>query len=185
MSPPPPRPLCAAAAHGPIIAPRLAPTACSIHRLERYGAGSQTRNGHDTRTFVPPISPLRTLISFTSRWTTASPSTRALRSCGSTMTWGGGGGWDRSEGGLQGRWPGATRIQMSVALCTTSGGAPHSCDSKRPGAADARPRGMHQRGVAAGVRDRAEVPDAGSRPIISSLWRDTGEILARYWLDTG
>ena len=59
---------------------------------------------------------------------------------------------------------------MSVALCTTFGGAPRSCDGKRPGAADICPRGLGGQGrLGDGVRRRAEHPDAASRPIISPV----------------
>lgn len=46
----PPPPLCAAAAHGPTAASHPPPGA-PTHRLERHGAGSQTRNGHDNHKF--------------------------------------------------------------------------------------------------------------------------------------
>jgi hypothetical protein len=97
--------------------------------------GNQTRNGHDTHTFVPPFSPPRALISFTPRshrtrtrpgggswrrWTWTSGWTRAwaLGSCTWAMrTWAGrrvgsewGGGW-----GDDGLAPRAVRCQWRCA----------------------------------------------------------------------
>jgi hypothetical protein len=94
------------------------------HRLEHpptawSGMAQAVRPGMGTTTtnlrFVPPISPLRTLISFTPRsagWTHAS---RGWSS--PTRSWGGGGGWGRSGGGCRndGLAPRAFRCQRRCA----------------------------------------------------------------------